>query len=234
MFAVGGGTTPDSLMQHLIDKCTVEQPKVLIIPYAYAKTPSSMKAQLERFTQQFISMGIKDVEGLTIADGDAALEQINSADIIWISGGLQNTLRNTLNEADSILIPAIKNRYNKGLSIVGGTSAGAAILSEVMIGGNGGNTADSPGDVSISDGFGLWPEVIIDQHFTERSRLWRLENAVSRNTSLMGLGIDESTAVLLENKKDVKVVGKGTVTVIRHKNGSSQLEMLESGQKMNF
>lgn len=234
LFAVGGGTTPDSLMQYFVESSNVENPKVLIIPYAYAKTPSSMDAQLERFTDQFLSLGFKEVSGLTISNGDSALEQINTADIIWISGGLQNTLRNTLNDADSRLIPAIQNRYNKGLSIVGGTSAGAAILSDIMIGGDGGNDAESPGDVSISNGFGLWPEVIIDQHFTERSRLWRLENAISRNTSLIGIGIDESTAVLLSNKSVANVVGDGTVTVLIHYNGELKKDVYNSGSEISF
>lgn len=229
VFPVGGGATSDALMAEFLAQRTAQQPKVLIIPHAYAGTPSSMESQLTRFTNQFRDLGVQNVEGLNLSSGQGALDQINSADVIWISGGLQNTLRNTLNNADTRLIPAIRNRYNRGLAVVGGTSAGAAVVSQVMIGGDGGNSASNPGNVSISTGFGLWPEIIVDQHFTERNRMWRLQNAISRNPNLIGVGIDESTGILYINKTEFRVIGSGTVTVLTQQDGEQQVTVLHPG-----
>lgn len=229
VFPVGGGTAPDGLMKSFLDQSNVEQPRVLLIPHAYASTPSTMEAQLVRYVAIFESLGIQNIEGLDLSSGQGALDQINRADVIWMSGGFQNTLRNTLNNADTRLIPAIRNRYNRGQSIVGGTSAGAAVLSQIMIGGDGGNSANNPGNVAISEGFGLWPEVIIDQHFTERNRMWRLQNAISRNSNLIGIGIDEGTGILYLNKTEFKVVGAGTVTVVHQQGNDQQITVLNAG-----
>lgn len=229
LFPVGGGTISDNLLGEFLKYSPKKEPRVLIISHAYAGTPSTMQAQITRFTNQFKDLGIKNVEALDLSNAQGALEQINNADVIWMSGGLQNTLRNTLNNADQRLIPAIKTRYDQGQAIVGGTSAGAAIMSQTMIGGNGGNSASSPGNVSISNGFGLWPEVIIDQHFTERNRKWRLINAVSRHPQLIGIGIDESTGVLYINKNEIKVVGSGKVTILYQKESAQQEVILKSG-----
>lgn len=231
VFAVGGGPPPDGLIKTFVDHSNVEQPKVLIIPHAYAGTPSTMEQQLITATERFrdAGVGVENIAGLDLSSGQGALDQINSADVIWISGGFQNTLRNTLNNADTRLISAIRNRYNRGLVIVGGTSAGAAVISQTMIGGDGGNSAANPGNVSMSTGFGLWPEVIIDQHFTERNRMWRLQNAISRNPNLVGIGIDESTGILYTNKTEFRVVGAGTVTILRQQGSDQQTTILRAG-----
>lgn len=229
LFPVGGGTIPDSLMLSFIEESRVDNPTVLIIPYAYAAKPDVMEAQLTRFTEQFRGLGVQHVDTLDTVSGQRALEQIHQADVIWTSGGSQNTLRNTLNKVDTSLIPAIRERYDRGLALVGGTSAGAAIISQVMIGGNGGNNVDEPGDVAISEGFGLWPEVIVDQHFTQRTRLWRLRNAISRNPDYIGIGIDESTGIKYLNKTAFRVVGEGTVTVLYQQGKEQQTTTLRAG-----
>ena len=231
LFPVGGGTTHDELLQTFLDQSPVENPSVLLIPYAYDRPANQddMQGSITRFRDQFTALGIQDFQVLDLTTPAGALQQIRSADVIWISGGFQGTLRNRLNECSPELIPAIKAQYETGKAILGGTSAGAAIMTETMINGGGGHTADNPGDVQIQDGAGFWPEVIIDQHFTQRNRMWRLENAISRYPDLIGIGLDESTAALYKDQKTFTVVGVGTITVLRIINNQQEITILQPG-----
>ena len=92
--------------------------------------------------------------------------------------------------------------------MVGGTSAGAAVMSRSMISG---------GDIEpeIREGFGWLPEVIIDQHFSEKKRLERLKRAVLKHPQLVGVGIDERTGWLIEGDR-TSVIGEGKVHEVRN------------------
>ena len=101
-------------------------------------------------------------------------------------------------------------RYERGV-IVGGTSAGASVVSEHMVG------YGSPGAqpkfrmVAQSQGLGLLPGVIVDQHFSQRERFGRLINLVASSPDLLGIGLDEDTAILVTDETDLEVIGKGSV-----------------------
>ena len=90
----------------------------------------------------------------------------------------------------------IRARYRAG-AIVGGTSAGAAVISEAMITGDADLQSLTARKTVIAKGLGLWPEVIVDQHFLKRQRDNRLISAVIDHPTLVGVGIDESTAVIV-------------------------------------
>jgi cyanophycinase len=113
---------------------------------------------------------------------------------------------------------AILEAYNKGATI-SGTSAGAAVMSKIMITGNQlKNKASSfstieEGNVETSRGLGFLTNVIIDQHFLIRSRHNRLLSLVIEH-NITGIGIDESTAILVKGN-DVEVIGESQVLVIR-------------------
>jgi len=106
----------------------------------------------------------------------------------------------------------IRDRYQHG-AIVGGTSAGAAIMSAAMITGEADLQSITAGKTEIADGLGLWPEVIVDQHFLKRQRMNRLISAVLDRRTLVGVGIDESTAVIVHGAS-FDVIGKSSVVVI--------------------
>ena len=231
LFPVGGGPISDTLMRTFLAQSPIENPRVLLIPYAYdrPKNQDNLKQTITRFRDQFTGLGVGDFQVLDLSSAAGALQQIRSADVIWISGGFQSTLRNHLNKCSPELILAIIAQYETGKAILGGTSAGAAIMSDTMINGGGGHTAKNPGDVQIRQGAGFWPEVIIDQHFTQRNRLWRLQNALARYPNKIGLGIDESTAAQFKNKKAFTVVGEGNITVIRVQGDQQEITILQPG-----
>lgn len=68
--------------------------------------------------------------------------------------------------------------------------------------------------VALAAGFGLLQRVVIDQHFSERQRLGRLLSVVAQNPALLGVGIDENTALVVEPGRAVEVIGEGAVTII--------------------
>jgi cyanophycinase len=96
---------------------------------------------------------------------------------------------------------------------LGGTSAGAAALSTVMIARGAGQTAACLASVRMSPGLGFLRDIIVDQHFRERDRFGRLLAAVLCNPSMLGFGLDENTACVLDTTDSVSVCGSGTLTI---------------------
>jgi len=123
---------------------------------------------------------------------------------IWFSGGDQTLLeRNYVGkkfEADLL-------KFWRSGGIIGGTSAGTAIMSRIMIRGS---EKDEP---EIGTGFDLMPNCILDQHFSERKRLPRLQNACELHPGLVGIGVDENTAIVYD-KGVMEIIGHAGVTVV--------------------
>ncbi|MCK7534182.1 MAG: cyanophycinase [Marinilabiliales bacterium] len=110
--------------------------------------------------------------------------------------------------------------YKEGC-LIGGTSAGAAVMSEFMITGNEKRAGGEEGsweviladDVEHTEGFGFVTGAVIDQHFVTRKRHNRLISVVLENPALVGVGIEESTAVLVRPDGLYEVLGEGQVVV---------------------
>src|SRR5439155_4806352 len=140
----------------------------------------------------------------------AAVKAVESADLIWMPGGDQNRLMEALMPTD---VPAaIRARYRKGAT-VGGTSAGAAVTSTLCLTGEADLDRIRHGTTAVREGLGLWPHVIVDQHFVRRERFNRLLSAVLDRPELVGVGVDESTAAVVIGTT-FEVIGSGQVLVI--------------------
>jgi cyanophycinase len=125
-------------------------------------------------------------------------------------GGYQNRIMKAIDGTG--LADVIRARFQAG-AIVGGTSAGAAVISEAMITGEADLQSLTAQKTEIAKGLGLWPDVIVEQHFLKRQRANRLLSAVIDHPSLVGVGIDESTAVVVHGSS-FDVIGKSSVVVI--------------------
>jgi cyanophycinase len=121
----------------------------------------------------------------------------------------------------------VKNVLARG-GVVGGTSAGAAVMSEVMI--RGGNRV-----AEVGTGFGLLPGVVVDQHFSQRDRLPRLQGVLTKYPDLLGLGIDEETAVVVRGQ-GLTVLGNHQVRVCfpAPRAGEGQIMVLGSGDRIDL
>ncbi len=208
ILAVGGGGTTDAIAARAIALAGGPKAHMLIVPQASSSEDAGASS-----VEFWRAAGVLDVQVLALADRDAARAAIGAADFVCMPGGDQNRLMQALREAD--VLDAIRARYRDG-ALVGGTSAGAAVLSATMI--VGGKSADLESvraqGTEVADGIGLWSDALIDQHFLKRQRFNRLLAGVLDHPELVGIGIDERTGVVLQPDGSCEVVGDGGVVVI--------------------
>jgi cyanophycinase len=171
----------------------------------------------DRYSQIFRAMGAPQVQILDIRQPKECDEQrwlniLASCTGIFVTGGDQLRLRDLLGSTQ--FIAAIKQRIQSGNLVMAGTSAGAAIMGEKMI--SGGSSGESPNRslVDLTDGLGIFPNLLVDQHFHNRNRMARLLSAISAHPDKLGIGIDEDTCAAFEDDRIFEVIGKGTITII--------------------
>jgi cyanophycinase len=167
------------------------------------------------YTEVFLRLGAAEAHDLKIAgrkdaDGAAAVAAAEHATGIFFTGGNQVRITRTL--GGTRLDRILHKRHAEGL-VLAGTSAGAAMMSSVMITGGPPVSTLRAGGVELGPGMEFVPGVLIDQHFEERGRLRRLLSAVAQHPHDIGLGIDENTAAVVSGHR-LEVVGAGTVTII--------------------
>lgn len=145
------------------------------------------------------------------AQDRALAEMVRSADGIFLGGGDQVHLVSTI--GGSRLERAIREAYSNG-AVVCGTSAGAAALTETILAGGEPDEYGQIVDLHLGPGFGMLGfRAVIDTHFAQRRRLQRLFMVVAQNPELLGLGIDEDTALVVQGHRG-EVVGRGSVTFV--------------------
>ena len=187
------------------------QADIVVIP-----TASRMHETGQRYEQVFRDIGAARV---TVMDFDTRrdcqeagrLQRIGEASGIFFTGG--NQLRLTTLLGGTPVARVIRARNAHGVT-VGGTSAGASILSEHMIASGDEGSAMIAGSVRLAPGLGLTNRFIIDQHFRQRDRLGRLLTALAYNPFAIGIGLDEDTAAFIGPDETLEVEGSGGVTVV--------------------
>lgn len=201
----GGGTTPEIIERALTLAGGKSAPLLIVLEASSEPDP----AETIKFWQDH---GAANVQVLDVKDRVAALKSIEKAAFIWMGGGDQSRLIAALNEAK--LVPAIVERFRAG-AVVGGTSAGAAVLSKLMI--IGGERADlksvRAGGTETTDGLGLVTAAVLDQHFVKRQRFSRLLSCVLDHPETIGIGIDERTAAFISGHT-IEAVGESSVLII--------------------
>jgi cyanophycinase len=229
LFIIGGGSRPDEMVERIVNEAGLRQGG-----YAVILPMSSIEPDSAVFYArvQFVKKGIDRVYGLNfVKDGQpsrAKLDSIRNARLIYISGGDQNRFMKVVLGTE--IEKAIKDAYQRG-GIVGGTSAGAAVMSKLMITGNELKHPDYSStfrnieaeNIEIKPGLGLLQNVIIDQHFIRRSRHNRLISAVIEYPDMQGIGIDEATAILV-NGNEAEVIGDSQVVVLENTKRSKKVK----------
>jgi cyanophycinase len=188
-----------------------EGARIVIIP-----TASKLEDTGRRYEKLFRKLGADEAKALPFASRDDAgkrewLDYIEKANGIFVTGG--NQLRLTTILGGTPVAKAIRRAHARGVA-VGGTSAGAAILSEHMIAYGAEGTTPHAGAVALVPGWGLTNRIMIDQHFRQRDRLGRLLTALAYNPFAVGVGLDEDTAAFIDPPRTLTVVGTGALTII--------------------
>jgi len=169
------------------------------------------------YDQAFGDLGVRQRSHLSLesrqdANDEEKVRMVAEADGIFMTGGDQKRLMAIIGGTalDAEMHTALKVRG----ACIGGTSAGASAMSGHMLTQGKTDLLPEKGAVHMGAGLGFLHKVVIDQHFSERQRLARLLSAVAQNPYLMGIGIDEDTALVVERGRGIEVLGEGSVTVV--------------------
>lgn len=207
--AEGKGKNP-AILSRFVELCGGSDARIMVIP-----TASLLNETGPLYKELFESLGAESmcvpIENREECFDQETLRILKGATGIFITGGNQLRLSTIL--GGTPVARGIRKLNSKGVH-VGGTSAGAAIVSEHMIAGGRSGSSPRESGVELAPGLGLTNRVIIDQHFNQRQRMGRLLAALSFNPFACGLGIDENTAAFIGPDGRMEVVGRGTVTVV--------------------
>ena len=200
-----------AILRRFLELCGGDKAAIAVIP-----TASNLADTGERYEKLFVELGARRADALPYAeraDADRAdwLKRLEAADGIFLTGG--NQLRITTILGGTQVAKAIRRRNARGVP-VGGTSAGAAILSEHMIAFGDEGPTPKAGAATLVPGLGLTNRVVIDQHFRQRDRLGRLLTALAYNPFAVGVGLDEDTAAFIGPDDVIEVVGAGAITLV--------------------
>lgn len=214
LVAIGGGDIREGdapLLKEFIKLARGPRARVVVMTVA-TDDPAAAAAE---YRTAFRRLGVDDVKAVDVSSrADTlrpdALEAVEHATGLFFTGGDQLHITSLLGGTEMQAL--MHRRYERGL-VVGGTSAGAAMMSNSMV--LGGEPDENPkvGAVEIGPGMDLIIGAVIDTHFSQRGRFGRLLTAVAHYPQDLGLGIDERTAMIV-NRNEFEVAGEGAVTVI--------------------
>lgn len=222
LLIVGGGEQPETLVRHFVDLAGGPgKATIVVVPMASSEpeaTGEEKAAELRGYGAEVTVVVLTRAQ----AESIGSARRFDGATGIWFTGGDQVPLVAVLRGTPALA--AIKARYQAG-AVVGGTSAGAAIMSDSMITGNQ-RQPDSLGYygdeydgvrrdfIEVVPGLGFLPGTIVDQHFLRRERHNRLLSAVLERPSLLGVGIDEGTALEVDPEGPWRVLGRSAVVIV--------------------
>jgi len=221
LFIIGGGERGEELIKTMISESNLTPDDYIMVLPMSSELPVE---STEAIAKQFQASGAKHISSINfdraMTTNLKLVDSVRRAKLIFITGGDQNRFMSIVK--DSELYTALHQAYQQG-SLIAGTSAGAAIMSEKMITGK---PAHSNNDrnpfgqlkhdiVEISEGMGFLKNAIVDQHFIARSRYTRLFSTLASYPKLAAIGIDEGTALLVYKNK-ATVIGKAQVLVVKN------------------
>lgn len=225
----GGGKLPDELRQRFYDRAGGPEARLVVIPGVYVGDDEELS---ESFLAPWRRLGPRSVQLVSahspqVANTATFAQAVAGATGVWLGGGDQEWLSATY--SGTAVEREIRRVLNRG-GVVGGSSAGAAVMSPLMI-------AGGLSDAIEAKGLGLLPDSVIDQHLLKRNRLKRLLGVVTAHPELIGFGVDERTAleVRLRNSR-LSVIGDSYVVACVRSAGDrlARVEILKRGDETSL
>lgn len=212
-----GGVQTTEIVKKFVELAGGTNAKIIVIPNAGSEPERWSKVQVEEF-EEFGAKADYLLFTRETADDRVNLDKMDWANAVFFLGGDQSDL--TRDMLGTKLLEKVFDIYNNG-GVVGGSSAGAAVMSEVMITGNELVNKDSndafitieKGNVEVKQGFGFLKNSIVDQHFLKRKRHNRTISALIEHPHLFGIAIDESTGIIVYPDETFEVIGSYQVLV---------------------
>jgi cyanophycinase len=212
LIAIGGAEDPDEkdmrILPHVVKRAGGEKARILI----NAGPTTHPSKTLRAYQRVFERIGVADTLTMSMnsrdaANSDRAVETLERATCVFFTGGDQ--LRLTSVMSGSRFGRRLAELFEKGL-LIAGSSAGATALAGTMIIGGGGERVGRE-CVDLAPGLGFWSETVIDTHFNREGRVHRLMTAIAMNPGVLGVGLDEDTAVEVTPRAGLTVIGRGNV-----------------------
>lgn len=211
---IGGAEETDGdclILREFVRRAGGIRAKIVILTAA-----SSLPGEVgQEYIEVFERLGAERIEVVDTRNPEEAndldaIRAIAQATGIFFTGGDQARIIRSIK--DTILEDALHKRYAEG-AVIAGTSAGAAMMPSRMIVEGASDTNPRLDVVTMGPGLGFLPEAVIDQHFAQRGRLGRLMSAILLEPNVLGFGIDENTALIVQGDR-LEVIGEGAVTVV--------------------
>ncbi len=231
LLLVGGGRRPVEGLKEFLIASGGEKASIVIIPWASESVDGSnqIKTELQSIIKSKVQVAQMNLDEQELSE---FMNQLNSVTGIFFAGGDQNQLMAMIKKYQ--LNEYFKNLFLKGV-IFAGTSAGTAIMSQVMLTGESDLTVIDSKSTKLSSGLGLLAKgVIIDQHFVKRMRFNRLAGLILDGFGNLGIGVDENTALWIDNSV-MKISGEGSVILMKSRTfNSMDLKILKSGDEIEL
>ena len=215
LIIIGGGEdkkTDKEILKEVVNLAGGRDAKISVVT-----TATNFPLEVgEEYKRLFYDLGVDKVDTINIVDRKEANRRqitrgLEDTSCIFFVGGDQLRISSILGGTD--FHRSIIKLMEKG-AIIAGTSAGASMMSEIMV--VEGEEEDAPRKctINMASGMGFLKGTIIDQHFNQRGRIGRLLGAVAQNPYVLGIGIDEDTAIVVDNQNQIRVIGSGVITVV--------------------
>ncbi len=202
LLIAGGGEMPPIVNKRFWELAGGQNGRLVIIPAYEATREETKKLKDEWRGWRFASMRVLQACSRETANDPCFAEQLRNATAVWFSGGDQSWLANLY--ADTETETRLQELLDRG-GIIGGTSAGAAIMTKVMI--QEGKTVPK-----LCRGLDLLKDSVVDQHFFYRNRMQRMAKTLKIEPTLIGFGVDEGTALVVQvSSGRIGVLGKSYV-----------------------
>jgi cyanophycinase len=232
---VGGAEHREGDMQVLarfVELCGGAGSSIVVLTAASTQP----KVAWEMYDRAFGDLGVQRRAPLILCTRqDAAnpsnAEQALQADGIFMTGGDQKRLMAIIGETH--VHRAMLAAFKRG-ACIGGTSAGASAMSAHMLAEGMRDVVPEKQGALLAAGLGLLPWVVIDQHFSERHRLARLLSILAENPCLVGIGIDEDTALVIEGQNRLEVVGTGAITLLDGRQMTSNVLDIDAHERLEL
>ncbi|NEP42078.1 MULTISPECIES: cyanophycinase [Okeania] len=201
------------ILQTFFNRAGGVNARLAVIPSA-SREPGAQGDRYRKVFEEMGAVGLKifDIRERYQGEDPRWLESLEDCTGVFMTGGDQLRLCSLL--AETPLMDEIRSRAIDGKIALAGTSAGAAVMGHQMIASGGSGSSPNKSLVDLTTGLGILPDLIVDQHFHNRNRMARLLSAIATHPDKIGIGIDEDTCALFEGDSQIRVMGKGTVTII--------------------
>jgi cyanophycinase len=225
----GGGGIPDAVRERFLELAGGPRARIVVIPTAHslADGPNAAAVLVPWKAKGAASVQLLHTRSRDEANDAEFVRPLAEATGVWFGGGRQNWLTEAYLGTE--VERQLKSMLDRG-GVIGGTSAGAAVMTRVMI-------ARGRTKAEVSQGFDFFPGAVVDQHFLKRNRLGRLLSVLMDHPNLIGLGIDERTGLVVNvRSRLLNVVGDSyVIACVPGPIGSpARLEILKPGDEANL